>query len=545
MCANTVHVGFLHEQLFSAVDVGMAVWESRSGRLVVSDANGAARDLLRRPLNAGESADRILDDPRLLLGLVEALADQSPRVVDDVTIGDRVLQARMTPLPEGRLGLALLDVTAYHDARRRIGHLSSHDALTGLGNREQFLSLLDTALKRSIEDDRRLAVIVMDLDRFKEINDTLGHSQGDVLLAHVSRRLSAASEVARGVCRVGGDEFALLAQPTVQSLGAIAAQIASTFATPFPLGRLLVRATASVGIAAWPEHGSTAEELLRKADVAMWSAKQSGRGVAVYRPEDDRYSLRRLTLQNDLREAIGTEGLSLHYQPKLDLASGKVVSAEALVRWTHPELGAVPPGEFVPIAEDCGLIGPLSKWVLEESGRQLRAWDEIGIGIDISANISARNLYDPRLVRWLSGVIDEHGVAPGRLTLELTETQVAEDLPMARQILRRLQALGAELSIDDFGTGYSSLSYLSKLPLDELKIDRSFVVDLDSDQGAAVVQTIIGLGHELGLRVVAEGVESLETLDTLDDLGCDVVQGHHLSEPLPADELETWLAARV
>ena len=517
----------------------MTIWESRGGKLVVTDANASARELLGRPLAPGESAELVVEDPRLLLALVEVLAERRTVVLDELATGSRVLEARGHPLPDGRVGLVLLDVTAHHDARRHIGHLTRHDTLTGLGNRDEFLAMLGIALAEASDQDTRLAVMVLDLDRFKDVNDTLGHSQGDLLLGQVSRRLSQWQP-----CRVGGDEFALIVRPTVQPLEALAAQVASTFATPFPIGRLAIRATASVGVAAWPDHGDDAEDLMRKADVAMWSAKQSGRGVAVYRSEDDRFNVRRLTLVSDLRDAIEGGQLELHYQPKMGLAERRITGAEALVRWHHPQLGVVPPGEFVPLAEDSGLIGPLSSWVLEESGRQLAKWRDAGIDMNVSANISARNLYDPRLVRWLTKVFNTNELRPGQLTLELTETQVAEDLPMAKQILKRLQAVGAELSIDDFGTGYSSLSYLSRLPLDELKIDRSFVLDLDTDQGVAMVQTIIGLGHELNLRVVAEGVEQADTLDTLQELGCDVVQGHHLSVALPAPQLEDWLATQ-
>jgi len=532
----------VHEHLVAACDVGMTVWEATATHIVVVDANPAARRLLGRPLLPGEAADRVIQQPQLLLGLVEALADRTAVVVRDVEAAGRVVEARIHPLPDDRIGVVLLDVTAHHATG---GRGARHDALTGLGNREEFVATLAAALEEAEAHDTRVAVVVLDLDRFKEVNDTLGHSQGDVLLAQVNRRLSSTALATRAVSRVGGDEFALLVEPRFESLEALAGRIASTFAAPFPIGKLAIRATASLGIAAWPDHGGSADDLLRKADVAMWTAKSSGRGVAVYRAEDDRYNLRRLTLQSDLRDAIDNGDLALHYQPKLDIATQRVVGAEALVRWAHPELGAVSPGEFVPIAEDSGLIGPLSHWVLDECARQLRAWQGVGIDIDVSANISTRNLYDPRLVRWLTDAFATHGIAPGQLTLELTETQMAEDLPMARQILRRLQAIGAELSIDDFGTGYSSLSYLSKLPLDELKIDRSFVLELENDHGAAVVQTIIGLGHELGLRVVAEGVESLAMLDTLDELGCDVVQGHHVSHALPADDFADWLTART
>ena len=538
-------MGGLHEELFSAVDVGLAVWGPHAGQLVVAEANPAARSLLGRPLQPGEAADRVVDDHRVLLALVETLAIERDQIVDGVLVADRVLQVRTHLLGAGCVAMVVIDVTAHHEDRRRLGHATRHDPLTGLGNRREFLNELASALSLARSQDTRLAVIVLDLDRFKEVNDTLGHSQGDLLLAEVSRRLSALRDDVWGVSRVGGDEFALLAQPAAVSAEAIAARVASTFSAPFSVGRMSIRATASVGVAAWPDHGEDAEELLRKADVAMWAAKQTGRGVAIYRTEDDRYNLRRLRLVSDLRDAINDGDLKLHYQPKMDLDTGCVTGAEALVRWTHPEFGEVAPGEFVPIAEDSGLIGPLSHWVLGETGRQLHEWQPLGLDLHVSANISARNLYDPNLVRWLSSVFDDHGLSPGQLTLELTETQIAEDLPMARQILRRLQAIGTKLSIDDFGTGYSSLSYLSKLPLDELKIDRSFVMDLPTNHGAAVVQTIIGLGHDLGLRVVAEGVETIETLEQLQGLGCDQVQGEYLSVPLPADEFEGWLVTQA
>jgi EAL domain-containing protein (putative c-di-GMP-specific phosphodiesterase class I) len=263
----------------------------------------------------------------------------------------------------------------------------------------------------------------------------------------------------------------------------------------------------------------------------------------VYESDREPFDLRRLQRLAGLRDASLGGAMSLEYQPKIDLATGRLGGVEALARWHHAELGDIAPGEFVPLAEDRGLIGALSEWVLDESGRQCRSWNGRGFDVEVSANISAQNLYDPGLVRWLQRLFDTGAVEPGQLTLELTESQIAEDLPMAQQILRRLRAVGAKLSIDDFGTGYSSLSYLSKLPLDELKIDRSFVLDLEAGpQGTAVVQTIIDLGHDLGLRVVAEGVESDETIATLDALGCDQVQGFHVSRPLTADALEDWLA---
>ena len=542
------------DELFAATLVGFTVWElhdsARTG-LVVQHSNDAARRILGRPLQPGESADRILNDPRLLLAIIETAADRSDRTVENV-LSDAAatglhVQARTHALSGGRVGVVLTEQRPPAAASSPPGAGSSGSSHE-IGDRAQFLTMLYESLAAAKQANTPLAVVVLDIDRFKEVNDTLGHSQGDVLLHEVSRRLAAFREGGEvfGVCRIGGDEFALLASPRDGVVDGIGARVASTFAAPFAVGRMSIRATASVGVSSWPAHGDEAEELLRKADVAMWAAKQSGRGMSVYRVDDDKYNLRRLRLVSDLRDAIADEiALELHYQPKLDLASGRVVGAEALVRWAHPEFGQVPPGEFVPMAEDSGLIGPLSHWVIAQTGRQLRSWHAGGIDIDVSANISARNLYDPQLVRWLSRVFDDHDVRPGQLTLELTESQVAADLPMARQILRRLHALGVKISIDDFGTGYSSLSYLSKLPLDELKIDRSFVCELATNHGAAVVQTIIGLGHDLGLHVVAEGVETGETMAQLQGFGCDQIQGDHISRPLDVPSFESWLVAEA
>jgi diguanylate cyclase (GGDEF)-like protein len=442
------------------------------------------------------------------------------------------LEVRFHPLSDGWVGAVATVVPST---------VTDLDPLTGLGNRSRFLELLQQELAAG---DGPVAAFLVDVDRLQEVNATLGHHQGDVLLRQAALRLQRLHFLAADPCRVGSDEFGLIGRLATDRPEQLASAVAAAFGPPFVLGRLSVRATASVGVAVGPGHGTDAESLLRSADVALSNAKEH-HGVAVYRADRDRFNLRRLQLLTGLRDAINLGGLTLKYQPKVDLKSGKVVGAEALVRWHHDELGEIPPGEFVPLAEERGLIGPLSEWVLSESGGQCGRWVHEGFDVGVSANISARNLYDPGLVRWLGRLFDEGIVTPGRLTLELTETQIAEDLPMARQILRRLQSIGARLSIDDFGTGYSSLSYLSKLPLDELKIDRSFVLDLESGDGpaASMVQTIIALGHDLGLHVVAEGVETGEMITTLQDLGCDQAQGYHVSRPLSAGALEDWMTS--
>jgi diguanylate cyclase (GGDEF)-like protein len=525
---HTASVGSPHLDLFRALDAGVVLYRTDGARPtldpVVAEVNAAARRL-----------GVVLDHERLLEGVRRAAT-----FALDVTLGEvetrdgKRLDARIHPLGDGFVGV-ILQPAAPEDT-------SGRDPLTGLGNRDRFLEVLQSSIEGP---EQPVAAFLVDLDRLQEVNDTLGHTQGDVLLRQTAARLRRLPfRTVGGPCRIGSDEFGLVVPLGRRDATAVAGQIAAAFSAPFVLGRLSVRTTASVGAAVAPQHGDDAGALLRSADVALSVAK-GDRGVAVYRPDRDPYDLRRLQLLAGLRDAIEGGGLLLEYQPKVDLATGTVAGVEALVRWHHAELGEISPGEFVPLAEDRGLIGPLSAWVLAESGRQCQAWGGHGLDVAVSANISAQNLYDPGLVRWLARLFDQ-GLQPGQLTLELTETQVVADLPMAKQILQRLRRLGAKLSIDDFGTGYSSLSYLSKLPLDELKIDRSFVLDLEAGaQGTAVVQTIIDLGHDLGLRVVAEGVESDETIATLDALGCDQVQGFHVSRPLAADALEDWLAARA
>ena len=520
-------MGSPHLDLFAALDAGVVLYRTDAAHLaaapVVAEVNAAARKL------------GVATDERLLEGARRAATFRLDVSVPDLRgrTGERV-DARIHALGDGWVG-AVLTPSAPEDTTGR-------DPLTGLGNRDRFLEQLHLAITRGA-DLAPVGAFLIDIDRLQEVNDTLGHTQGDLLLRQTAGRLRRLPFPTEEPCRIGSDEFGLVVPLGSQDPAHVAERIASAFAAPFVLCRLSVRTTASVGAAVAPHHGREAGAVLRSADVALSVAKRE-RGVAVYRADRDPFDLRRLQLLAGLRDAIDAGGLTLEYQPKLDLSTGAIAGVEALVRWRHAELGDISPGEFVPLAEDRGLIGPLSAWVLAESGAQCRRWGVHGLDVAVSANISAQNLYDPGLVKWLTHLFDE-GLEPGRLTLELTETQVVADLPMAKQILGRLRGLGAKLSIDDFGTGYSSLSYLSKLPLDELKIDRSFVLDLEAGpQGTALVQTIIDLGHDLGLRVVAEGVESDAAIATLDALGCDQVQGYHVSRPLGADALEDWLAAR-
>jgi diguanylate cyclase len=350
--------------------------------------------------------------------------------------------------------------------------------------------------------------------------------------------------VAETVARLGGDEFAVLltADGTLEGATRVAADIATALEQPFHLGGISLQVNASVGIAVYPEHAVDSETLARRADVAMYTAKRSGGGSAVYSPEHDQSSVRRLSLLGELRRAIADDELVLHFQPSIDLRTGDICGAEALVRWEHPTHGLTPPTEFIELAEVSGLIQPLTRWVLERSVRQICSWRDEGVHLPVAVNLSVRNLYDLELAPWLNSLLLDHGVEASMLTLEITESELMDDPLYAMEVLGKLKALGLSTSIDDFGTGYSSLAYLKNLPIDELKIDRSFVGSMVTDESdLTIVRSTIDLSHNLGLDVVAEGVEDGATLARLAELGCDRAQGYYLSRPVPADQLTAWL----
>jgi predicted signal transduction protein with EAL and GGDEF domain len=342
------------------------------------------------------------------------------------------------------------------------------------------------------------------------------------------------------VARLGGDEFAVLvpALPDWDAAIAVGRQVRATLGRPLPIEQLELEVTGSIGITLGPDHGRDPDLLLQRADVAMYQAKHTHTGIEVYAPERDQYSPRRLALVGALRTALEQGGLTLLYQPKVELASGRVVGAEALLRWHHPEHGQIPPDEFIPIAESTALIQPLGHFVLETALEQVRRWHETGSPIGLAVNLPVRNLLDPTLVERVAGLITRAGVAPGTLTLEITESGVMTDPETAIAMLWGLRRAGVRLSVDDFGTGYSSLAYLKRLPVDEVKLDKSFVLNMTSDPNdAAIVRSTIELAHNLGLQLVAEGVEDQETLELLAALGCDLAQGYHLARPMPADDV--------
>jgi diguanylate cyclase (GGDEF)-like protein len=415
--------------------------------------------------------------------------------------------------------------------------------LTDFPNRSYLLARLAELVSDGEEPARPSALLLLDLDRFKEINDTFGHQCGDLLLQEVGQRLRDRLGFGDIIARLGGDEFGVLLPGAGAERASEAARtILQALEQPLLLEGQELEVGASIGIALSPDHGCDPDVLMRRADVAMYVAKRGHTRLSVYDPEQDHHSPERLQLVGELRRAIESDGLVLHYQPKVSFRTGKIIGSEALVRWAHPQRGIIAPDDFIPLAENTGLIRQLSRWVLNEALRQCRAWQDAELYLPVSVNLSTRDLLDPTLPEIVSDRLEHWRLAPSSLKLEITESAVMADAERAIEVLGRLRSMGVRISVDDFGTGYSSLSYLKRLPVDELKIDRSFIRQIASDENdVAIVRSTIGLAHDLGLTVVAEGIEDRQSWDVLARLGCDVVQGHYVSRPLTADALVEWL----
>jgi diguanylate cyclase (GGDEF)-like protein/PAS domain S-box-containing protein len=472
----------------------------------------------------------------------------------DITERRRRQQVRLQ-LTEEQSGRALAE--AAHQAaqseiveRKRaesaLAFQATHDALTGLPNRTLLYDRLEQAIRHAARVGGPTSLLVMDLDRFKEINDTLGHQAGDTLLQRVAQRLIESVRKSDTVARLGGDEFAVLLPGTgSQDAIRVADALIVRLQHDVELGEQLVDVGVSIGIACYPEHGNDSNTLLRQADVAMYAAKRGGSGARVYEIEQDANSRDRLGLVRELREGIQRGELVLHYQPTIEFSTGRVTGVEALVRWAHPHRGLIQPDVFIPIAEQTGLIVPLTAWVLTEALTQTHAWLARGLQLTVSVNLSARSLQDRSLPEMIGAALAASEVDACWLKLEITESMLMADPIRAQEVLGRLRAMGLQIAIDDFGTGYSSLAYLKHLPIDILKIDRSFIKDMaSSPQDAAIVRSAIELAHNLGLSVVAEGVETGPIGALLAGLGCDIAQGYHFSRPLAASDFATWLAER-
>src|SRR3954468_7343127 len=422
-----------------------------------------------------------------------------------------------------------------------------HDALTGLPNRALLHERAPAALADAARTGRAVAVMLLDLDHFKEINDTLGHRVGDNLLRAVATRLGSTLREGDLVARFGGDELAILVSGMAGADDGVvlAERVLTVLREPFFVDGVRLQTQASIGIAVWPDHGQDVETLVQRADVALYTAKEERGCWSTYSPESDRYTPERLAMLGELRAGLETGQLVVFYQPKSDAKTGVVVGVEALARWEHPTRGLLPPDEFIPLAENTGLIGELTFEVLRQALAQVRAWQRAGMRLGVSVNLSARQLTDLDLPRDVEALLRDYGLPPAMLTLEVTESTIMADPSRTLTVLRLLAELGVGLSIDDFGTAYSSLSYLKRVDAQELKIDRSFVMGMSHNSNdAVIVCSTIELGHNLGLRMVAEGVEDANTWRLLRTLGCDVVQGYHLSRPLPPAQITDWLNER-
>ena len=470
-----------------------------------------------------------IDQMNLLLGL--ALADPDlPPVESDFGTGLTVSIASRA-LPDGGWLTTFEDITERRRSEKQIAHMALHDSLTGLPNRSHFNRWLDRTLDQARGSGRRVAAIVVDLDRFKEINDTCGHGVGDMVLQHLARRMTAMISRGEVVARLGGDEFGAAKVFTDDAeITGFLDRLRDCCVAPFDLDDRDFRLGASIGVSLFPDDGNDREQLLNNADLAMYRAKISlGESIAYYAPEMDEAARERRQLGNDLRHALDNGELSLLYQPQHDLETGKLNGYEALIRWRHPEKGQVPPDEFIPIAEENGEIFRIGEWVLGEACREARRWDQ---PLKIAVNLSAVQLLQDDLFEVVTRILLETGLPPRRLELEITETAIVEDKPRALHFLRQIKALGVSIAMDDFGTGYSSLDTLHSFPFDKIKIDKSFLLRSQaSGEARAIIRAVLALGKNLGVPVLAEGVETEAQLDLLKEGGCDEVQGYFFGRP--------------
>lgn len=465
---------------------------------------------------------------------------------------DEVRARVRTHLELARLRRVLEDLVAQRSAMLQVSEekyriLAHRDPLTGLPNRALFAELTSHAILQAERDKTQFALLFLDLDNFKTINESLGHGLGDQVLIEGAKRLQALLPGCDAIARIGGDEYnVILEHGEDVSIDLTAQRLIDAFAEPFVVGGYSVYVGVSVGIALYPADGTTVETLQSNADAALHQAKMQGRGILrFFSPELTRRAKERVALNADLRRALGREELRLHYQPQIDLFSGEIVGVEALVRWQHPERGMIAPGEFIPIAEDSGLVVPLGDWVLHEACRQIKAWSDAGLAPRKTAvNVSPVQLSRGQLVQSVKDALEQSGIAPAQLEIEITESFVMLDREQSFKSIAELKTLGVRLSIDDFGTGYSSLGFLQQLEVHTLKIDLSFVHDMATNSGnASIVKAVIALGHSLDLEVVAEGVEDEVQMRLLRSMRCDVMQGYLVSRPLPADDMTRFLTS--
>ena len=487
----------------------------------------------------------IADQVNILIGLQQRLTAQA---VKSAERSYRDVQEAMFVLGASALSIGLL-ITIIVSRRvgrqaRQLSTQALYDPLTGLPNRVLLNDRIEQAIAHSRRSKQPFGIALMDLDRFKEVNDTLGHEVGDVLLTEAGMRLKQAIRDEDTVARMGGDEFVVVLHNfSEKDVHKFAGKILSALETPFIWDEQSIDLGASIGFSLFPTHAEDAGSLIRYADIAMYAAKRSEKGYALYTREQELINLAALALKGELREAIQSDLLTLYYQPKIDHASKRVTGFEALIRWEHPQRGLLPPDTFIPLAEEAGLIGPLTEWVIKTALTQLTALHERGYRLNMAINLSARNLHDKELPGIIATHLMDNRTQPKYFTVEITESAVMANTRDGLEILNTLDRMGITLAIDDFGTGYSSLSLLKQLPVDEIKIDKSFVMDMEKNENdAVIVRSTIELAHSLGLKVAAEGVENQKAWDMLDLLGCDHSQGFFMCRPLSSDRLLDWLS---
>ena len=492
--------------------------------IMVSGYTGAAD-----PARRAQTHDYVVTTSLNRLGLVVRKALQDAE------------RASLRQRDRARLGAVAIAVGP-GDLLAAAQHAAHHDALTGLPNRLLLTERLTTLIAESARADKTFALLYADLDDFREVNDAFGHEAGNAVLRELGRRLGQISAATDAVTRFAADQFGVVFPVGSGRREAVAAseRILGFLRQPFPVGSQAVHLDLSIGIAIYPDHGSEPEALLEHAELAMFAAKTSQTRYRTYGAELDTQSQKRMALAADLRRALADDELVLYYQPQVDLVTGAVVGAEALLRWQAPDRGLVPPMHFIPLAEQTGLILEITPWVVRDALRQVRAWNDEDFEMRVSVNIGMRNLHDPQFLEHIEDLLHASGVPPKALTLEITEGTLMLQPERILDLLARFRKLGIGIAIDDFGTGYSSLSYLSRLPIDEIKIDSSFVMALAERGNRAIVESVIELGRAFGLRVVAEGLKNEATLQAITELGCPVAQGFHFSAPIPADSFEQW-----
>ncbi len=544
------------EATFEHIHQGVAVFD-RDGRLATwnprhRELHGYPLDLYRRGVHLSaflrhDVARGVAPGPEREDRLRMIARHPAPARFEQPGADHRVLEVERSPMPGGGFVSTSTDITERKRTEARMLHLAQHDPLTGLPNRLLFHDRLRQAMARSRRGTSLLAVVLVDLDRFKAVNDAFGHRVGDGVLKQVGQRLRAALRESDTVARIGGDEFALILPdlPDAEAASLIAEKISGQLDRPFGLDMRAWRPGASLGIALFPSDGDSPEQLLQHADLAMYRAKAAGGGWQRFGSTIKRDFDHLQNLRHELARAIDRNQLSLEYQPQLDLEPERVSGIEALLRWHHPDFGPIDPETLIKLAESSGQIAAIGEWALAEACRVATGWPSSPQPIRVAVNVSASQLTDPGLVTRVARILDESGLPAERLELELTESSVLHEVDRVQATLEALRDMGVALALDDFGTGYASLSHLKRFPLDVLKIDRSFVADLTETPDAAIVRSLIELGHRLELRVVAEGVETEAQLAALRRLGCDAVQGHVVGHPLSAVEIGRWLSARV